>query len=252
MNTVLITGCSSGFGLETARHFLSQGWRVIATMRTPQPDLLPTSDRLRVVALDVTQPDSIQAVVDSVGPIDVLVNNAGVGVLGAFEVTPMSTVRDVFDTNTFGLMALTQAFLPQFRERRAGVIINVTSTVTLTPFVLLAGYTSSKAAVNAFTECLALEVGEFGVRACVVQPGLGPGTKFGENARPRMDGLIPDAYAGIAERVFAGMKATAAITHPIDVAQAVWRAATDASTPMFTQAGEDAVALAEEVRKRAA
>ena len=189
---------------------------------------------------------------DTVGPIDVLVNNAGIGVLGAFEATPMETVRDVFETNTFGLMALTQAFLPQFRERGAGVIVNVTSAVTLQPFVLLAGYTASKAAVEGFTECLALEVNGFGVRACVVRPGLGPGTKFGENARPRMDGLIPPAYAPIADKVFAGMKEPAAVTDPIDVAHAVWRAATDASTPLFTQAGADAVALAAELDKRAA
>jgi NAD(P)-dependent dehydrogenase (short-subunit alcohol dehydrogenase family) len=247
MKTVLITGCSSGFGLETAKHFLEQGWTVIATMRTPQADLLPASAQLRVLPLDVANAESIRTLVAAAGPIDVLVNNAGIGVLGAFEATPIDTVRDVFETNTFGLMALTQAFLPQFRERKAGVIVNVTSTVTLTPFVLLASYTASKAAVNAFTECLALEVAGFGIRACVVQPGLGPGTKFGQNAQSRMDGLIPEPYAGIAEKVFAGMKEPAAITHPIDVAQAVFRAATDVSTPMFTQAGADAVALAAQI-----
>jgi len=247
MKTVLITGCSSGFGLETARYFLEQGWNVVATMRTPQADLLPASDKLRILPLDVTNADSIRDVVQAAGPIDVLVNNAGIGVLGAFEATPMSTVRDIFDTNTFGLMALTQAVLPQFRKRRAGVIVNVTSAVTFKPFVLLAAYTASKAAVEAFSECLSLEVQGFGVRTCVVQPGLGPGTKFGENARPRMDGLIPEEYASIAEEVFAGMKAPTAITHPIDIAKAVWRAATDVSSPLFMPAGEDSVALAAQV-----
>src|SRR5688572_8557263 len=86
---VLITGCSSGYGLETARHFHAQGWNVIATMRTPREDLLPRSDRMRVLALDVTSADSIAACVASAGPIDVLVNNAGIGALGAFEATPM-------------------------------------------------------------------------------------------------------------------------------------------------------------------
>ncbi len=79
MNTVLITGSSSGYGLETARHFHSQGWNVIATMRTPRDDVLPRSDRLRVVALDVTSPESIAAALEASGPIDVLVNNAGIG-----------------------------------------------------------------------------------------------------------------------------------------------------------------------------
>src|SRR5262245_37255592 len=113
--TVLITGCSSGYGLATARQFHEQGWRVVATMRTPREDVLPRSDRMRVVALDVTKPPSIGAALAASGPIDVLVNNAGIGLLGAFEVTPMTTVREMFETNTFGVMAMTQAVLPQFR-----------------------------------------------------------------------------------------------------------------------------------------
>src|SRR5262245_52488281 len=94
MQTVLITGCSSGYGLETARYFHAHGWNVIATMRTPREGLLPRSERLRVVPLDVTQPQSIAAALDSSGPLDALVNNAGIGVVGAFEATPMATVRD--------------------------------------------------------------------------------------------------------------------------------------------------------------
>src|SRR5580765_5124867 len=115
MKTVLLTGCSSGYGLETARHFHAQGWNVIATMRHPCEDKLPKSDRLRVLPLDVTQPDSIAAALDASGPIDALVNNAGIGVVGAFEATPMAHVRKVFETNTFGVMAMTQAVIPQFR-----------------------------------------------------------------------------------------------------------------------------------------
>src|SRR5215470_3951033 len=99
MNTVLITGCSSGYGLETARHFHAQGWNVVATMRTPREDLLPRSERLRIVALDVTEPASIAAAVEASGPIDVLVNNAGIGGFGAFEAVPMSTIHTLFETN---------------------------------------------------------------------------------------------------------------------------------------------------------
>ncbi|MCB1590263.1 MAG: SDR family NAD(P)-dependent oxidoreductase, partial [Xanthomonadales bacterium] len=83
MKTVLITGCSSGYGLETARHFLANGWKVIATMRTPCPDLLPASDKLRILPLDVTQPESIARALEAAGLIDVLVNNAGIGLFGA-------------------------------------------------------------------------------------------------------------------------------------------------------------------------
>jgi NAD(P)-dependent dehydrogenase (short-subunit alcohol dehydrogenase family) len=121
MKTVLITGCSSGFGLETARYFLDRDWQVIATMRTPREDLLPRSARLRVLALDVTDPESIRRAVEAAGPIDVLVNNAGIGMLGALEGTSMETAREVFETNTLGTMAMIQAVLPQFAVLRAGL-----------------------------------------------------------------------------------------------------------------------------------
>src|SRR5262245_2985003 len=91
MKTVLITGCSSGYGLETARHFHSRGWNVVATMRTPREGILPRSQRLRVLPLDVTKPDSIAAAIETCGPVDVLVNNAGIGLFGAFAATPIAT-----------------------------------------------------------------------------------------------------------------------------------------------------------------
>src|SRR5262245_1795676 len=124
MKTVLITGCYSGYGLETARYFHAQGWNVIATMRTPRADILPLSKRVRIVPLDGPKPYSIAAVIDACGPVDVLVNNAGIGVVGVFEATPMTTVGDVFETNTFGVMAMTQAIVPQLRERRSSVVVN--------------------------------------------------------------------------------------------------------------------------------
>ena len=164
MKTVLITGCSSGYGLETARHFHAQGWNVIATMRNPREGVLPRSERLLVAPLDVTKPHSITAALEASGPVDVLVNNAGIGVVGAFEATPMATARDLFETNTFGVMAMTQAVLPQFRARRSGVVVNVTSTVTLTPMPLTAVYTASKMAIEGFTASLALELEAFNVR----------------------------------------------------------------------------------------
>ncbi len=244
MNTILITGCSSGFGLEIARSFLDRGdWIVVATMRTPREDILPASDRLRVLPLDVTNPDSIRHAVEAAGPIDVLVNNAGIGFLNALEGTSMDTVRDVFETNTFGTMAMTQAVLPQFRERRSGVIINVTSSVTLLPLHLLSVYTASKAAVNAFSESLALELEQFNIQVRVVLPGRAPATAFGDNARSRMQAGFPEPYAKMAQTVFANLQQGGPITHASDVAEAVWRAATDPSCPMRLAAGADAIAL---------
>lgn len=244
MKTVLITGCSSGYGLETARHFHAQGWNVIATMRTPRADVLPTSERLRVLALDVTKPESIAAAIEAAGPIDVLVNNAGLGLFGAFEATPMATVREIFETNTFGMMAMTQAVLPQFRARQSGLIINVTSTVTLAPMPLVAAYTASKTAIEGFTESLAVEMAPFNVRLKLVEPGYGPGTQFTANGAERMQGLIPEAYAPFAQAVSAKLGQPAAVTTAADVAEAVWRTANDAAATLRYPAGADAIALA--------
>jgi NAD(P)-dependent dehydrogenase (short-subunit alcohol dehydrogenase family) len=244
MNTILITGCSSGFGLEIARYFLDRHWTVIATMRTPREDLLPKSEKLRILALDVTDAESIQQVVEQAGPVDVLVNNAGIGMLNALEGTPIEIARDVFETNTLGTIAMIQAFLPQFRERKAGVIINVTSSVTLKWLPLLSVYTGSKAAVNAFTESLALELKPFGIRVGLVLPGRSPETRFGENARTRM-GEFPEPYISQVQSIFAEWQSsTDPVTQSVDVAEAVWRAATDPSCPMWLPAGADAVALA--------
>ncbi|WP_035373432.1 SDR family oxidoreductase [Pseudoduganella violaceinigra] len=243
MKTVLITGCSSGFGLKTAQLFLDRDWKVIATMRTPREDLLPRSEHLRVLALDVTDPNSIRRAVDAAGAIDVLVNNAGIGTLGALEGTSMKTARAVFETNTLGTIAMTQAVLPQFRLRQAGVVINLTSSVTSIPLPLLSVYTASKAAINAFTESLALELQQFNVRVNLVLPGRAPQTKFSENAQPFMQGAIPEPYAALAKNIFEAWGQSTEVTHPVDVAEAVWRAATDPSCPLRLPAGADAVSL---------
>lgn len=249
MKTVLITGCSSGFGLETARFFLARDWRVVATMRTPRADVLPPSDHLRVLALDVTDPESIRKAVEAAGPIDVLVNNAGFGAASPAELVPLATVRELFETNTIGTIALTQAVLPQFRQRKAGVVVNVTSSVTLKALPLLAAYRASKAAVNAFTESMALELEQFGVRAHLVLPGRAPDTRFGENARAHIYGFDHEAYADLASKVLASFgDESAPITRAQDVAEAVWRAATDPSSPMRIPAGADAEAWAAEAR----
>ncbi len=229
MKTVLITGCSSGYGLETARYFHAHGWNVIATMRTPREDILPRSARLRVLPLDVTEPRSIAAAIEASGPLDVLVNNAGIGVIGVFEATPMATVREVFETNTFGVMAMTQAVLPQLRTRRSGVVVNVTSSVTLAPMP---------------PGSLAHELEAFNVRVKLVEPGYAPTTRFTSNGGARMEGLFPEAYATFAKPILAAFAQVTTVTKESDVAEAVFRAANDPSGQLRFPAGPDAVALA--------
>ncbi len=244
MKTALITGCSSGYGLETARHFHDRGWTVIATMRRPDETLLPRSSRLRVLPLDVTDQASIAAAITAAGPVDVLVNNAGIGVVGAFEATPMDHVRRIFDTNTFGVMAMTQAVIPQFRERRSGMIVNVTSSVTLAPFPLAAAYTASKTATDGFTASLAFELAAFGIDVRLVQPGYAPTTRFAQNTPIRVEDLIPAAYAAFAAPIFAGFADPPLVTTEADVAAAIWQAVHDTAGRLRFPAGADAVALA--------
>jgi short-subunit dehydrogenase len=170
------------------------------------------------------------------------VNNAGIGMLGPFESTPMADIRDVFETNTFGTMAMTQAFLPQFRARKTGVVVNIASSVTLRPLPLLAVYTASKAAVVAFTESLALELAEFNVRAGVVLPGMAPETAFASNAGSRIAQTFPQEYAAIMNAVMSGFQNyTGLVTRSIDVAEAVWKVVQDGSTAFRVPAGADAV-----------
>jgi NAD(P)-dependent dehydrogenase (short-subunit alcohol dehydrogenase family) len=248
MKTILITGCSSGFGREIARYFLDRDWQVIATMRTPRADILPVSEHLRILPLDVTDPDSIRKAVDAAGPIDALVNNAGIGAAAPFELTSATLARELFETNTIGTMAVTQAVLPQFRQRRDGVIVNITSSATLKALPLISLYTASKAAVNAFTESMALELVPFNIRVHLVVPGRSPETRFGDNARDnaRGAGFDHEAYAELGQRFMAQLaSAVGLITYAKDVAEATWRAVTDAASPMRIPAGEDAVALAD-------
>ena len=244
MQTILITGTSSGYGLETARHFLANGWNVIAAMRRPDPDLLPRAANLRILPLDVTSDDSIAAMIEVADRIDVLVNNAGIGVVGAFEATPMSLIRQVFATNTLGAMAMAQAVIPQMRRRRAGAIVNVTSSVTLAPMPLAAAYTASKQAIEGFTGSLAHDLAHFNIRAKLVEPGYAPTTRFAQNGRVSVADVIPEAYADFAAPIFAAFARPALTTKETDVAAAIWAAVHDTAGQLRFPAGADAIALA--------
>ncbi len=244
MNTILITGASSGYGLETARHFHARGWRVIATMRTPRLDILPRCERIRVIGLDVTRPESIAAAIEAAGPIDALVNNAGIGAIGVLESMTMHKMREIFETNTFGVMAMTQAVIPGFRAQRSGVVVNVTSSAVLTPMPLVSVYTASKTAIEGFTGALTHELAAFGIRAKLVQPGYGPTTRFIQNSGTRIEDAIPEAYMPFAEPVLNAFATPALFTTEADVADGVWRAVHDETGQLNFPAGPDAVALA--------
>jgi NAD(P)-dependent dehydrogenase (short-subunit alcohol dehydrogenase family) len=249
-STVLITGCSSGFGKASAELFRTRGWNVIATMRSPKPELFDASEKVLVTSLDVTNPKSVScAIAEGIarfGKIDVLVNNAGIGLFGAHEVIPDETIRQVFETNTFGVMTANRAIVPHMRQRGSGTIVNVTSSAGIAPMPMVAVYTASKHAIEGFSESLAYELAAFGVRVKIVEPGLAPSTSFAANSGSRCDNLIPPAYADYAGRYLKSMREyPTAYTKPEDVAEAVYAAATDGSSRLRYPAGDDSVMLAE-------
>lgn len=243
--TILITGTSSGYGKATAEHFLSRGWNVLATMRRPDPSLFAGSERLRVLPLDVTDTESIANLFKSEEPIDVLVNNAGLGGVGAFEAMPMSLIRQLFETNTIGVMAMCHAVIPQMRERRSGTIVNVTSSVALGEFPLAAAYTATKQAIEGFSASLAHELDFIGVRVKLVEPGHAPTTRFGANAIVPFSELLPGAYADFAQPILEAFANPPLTTTESDVAEAIWHAVHEAGNQLRFPAGADAVALAE-------
>jgi NAD(P)-dependent dehydrogenase (short-subunit alcohol dehydrogenase family) len=219
-------------------------------MRKPDPSLFDAQPgKLLALSLDVTDESSIAKAIDdgiaAFGQIDVLVNNAGIGLFSAFEVTPAETTREVFETNVFGVMAVTRAIIPHMRARGAGTIVNVTSSVGIVSMPLVAVYCASKSAVEGFSESLAYEMSAVGVRVKIVEPGYGPDTAFTANSMGRMEGLLSEPYHGYAGFLSGARSAENPTTTADDVAEGIFRAATDQSNTLRFPAGPDSVQMAE-------
>lgn len=174
----MITGCSSGIGRATAIELSTRGYDVVATAR--RRESLDDLKMAQALELDVDDEGSVAAAVGAAGPIDVLVNNAGFGVEGAIETVPLGEVHRMFETNFFGAARMIQALVPGMRERGSGSIVNVTSTAGIAAPPLGGYYAASKFALEALSEALHLEVGHFGVRVLVIEPGA-IDTAFGVN-----------------------------------------------------------------------
>ena len=176
---VLITGCSSGFGRDAAVELTKRGHEVIATAR--RPEVLEDLDVAQRLALDVDSDDSVAACVGAAGRVDVLVNNAGFGVIGPVERLPIAEGKRLFETNFFGALRMIQAVLPQMRERGDGTIINVTSVAGRVAPPLDGMYSGSKFALEGLSEALMREVNHFGIKVALVEPGFFE-TTFSDNA----------------------------------------------------------------------
>ena len=182
---VLITGCSSGIGEETARRLAAKGWTVYATARRPESIAGLAEAGCKTLALDVTDEGSMQAAVEAVeqaeGAVGALVNNAGYSQSGALETLPMERLRAQFETNVFGLVRMCQLVLPGMRRAGRGRIVNISSMGGRLTFPGGGAYHASKYAVEALSDALRWEVREFGIRVVIVEPGLIV-TRFGETA----------------------------------------------------------------------
>ena len=229
MNTVLITGASSGIGEATAEYFLQQGWRVCATARFPEK-LGSWSQRSEVIRLplDVTSQDSIRsAIAESMrlaGKIDVVVNNAGVGLAGPLEAIPMEEIEAHFQTNIFGTVRMIQEILPFFRRQRHGVIVNISSVVGTFGVPFMSPYCAGKFAMEGLSESLYYELLPFNIRIKLVEPG-GIRTKF-KQVFAQHDAYHPDLRA-VEVRVEQSEGPDSSLPGPRGVAEVVFKAATD-------------------------
>lgn len=232
--TVLITGASSGIGKATAIYFQQKGWNVAATMRKPENEkVLNTLPGIKLFALDVTSESSIQnaiqQTISAFGQIDVLVNNAGYGAVGAFEASTPDQVKRQFDTNVFGLMNVTQAILPHFRSKKSGTIINISSMGGRITFPLYSIYHGTKWAVEGFSEALQFELRQFNIKVKLVEPGAIK-TDFYDRSQDFMtkEGLSAyDDYVKVAQKNM--QKAGANAPGPEVVAKKIFAAANDSS-----------------------
>lgn len=247
IRTALITGTSSGLGKAAARYFAANGWNVIATMRSPSAskDLGGTSNVL-VIRLDVQDRASIDEAIKigikHFGRIDALINNAGFGLFGLFEATPTEKIREQFDVNVFGVMDVTRAILPHFRQNKGGVIINISSGAGVFTLPMLSLYCSSKFALEGFSESLSYELSSQGIVVKIVEPGGVVSTNFGKRSGEEVafnTSLIDyEAFVEKANAIFAGLRASRSASEE-DVTKVIFAAATDGTDQLRYIASED-------------
>ncbi len=232
---ILITGAGRAIGRATADELLARGHDVVATAR--DPELLADLVGGTVLPLDVTDDASVAACMARAGELDAIVNNAAVIGSGPLEDYPIERLRRVLETNTVGALRMVQAVLPAWRERRSGVFVNVSSVQGRVATPLEGPYAASKHALEGLSETLHYEVGHFGIRVVLIQPGyIAPGMKHSD------DHPGPDAYAELHEQ-WSGTDATLNADGrpgPEIVARAIAVAIEDPSTPLRVPVGADA------------
>ncbi len=244
--TVLVTGCSSGLGKSTARHFAGQGWNVVATMRTSDSSLADEyPDRIFVKELDVADPASVdvavRAAIQRFGRLDAVVNNAGISIVSIFEATPSESIRRIFETNVFGVMNVIQATLPHLRAGGGGTIVNISSGVGFAAVPLLSLYVASKQAIEGLSESLAYELESQNIRVKVVEPGAVRSTQFASNTLATSQAApVPPTYRSYFDHMLQSMMNYGfPATEEQSVVETIYLAATDPSPRLRYPVGPD-------------
>jgi len=243
--TIFITGASTGLGKATAKLFQSKGWNVIATMRNPEKETeLTQLENVTVLKLNVTKLNEIEETVSkaiATHSIDVVLNNAGYGLIGALEALSDEQITRQVDTNLLGVIRVTKAFTPYFREKQNGIFINITSSFGLIGYPTCSVYSATKFAIDGFSESLAYDLAHFGVKVKTVAPG-GIQTDF---AGRSMDGGQHEAYQKLVEKVSEGYSAERVnqFSTAESIANVIYEAATDNKNQLRYIAGADAIAL---------
>lgn len=246
MKVWFITGASRGFGLEITKAVLASGDKVAAAVRNPNEFTLQTDNNknLFVVPLDVTNEEQAKKAVlqttDHFGSIDVLVNNAGYGLLSAVEEASPEEVKRNYDTNVFGLLNVTRAVLPFMRKQRSGHIINISSVGGLTGSIGWGLYSSTKFAVEGITEALALELAPLGIKATVVEPGYFRTNFLDASSLSRTPNVIEDYAETVGKmRVFATQVNKKQPGNPTKLAEAFVKLAASENPPVHLPLGKD-------------
>lgn len=242
MKTIFITGASTGLGKATAKLFQSKGWKVIATMRNPEKETeLSLIENITLLPLDVTDIDQIsettKLAIDS-GNVDVVFNNAGYGLMGPLESTSDNQLTRQLNTNILGVIRVTQAFIPYFREKGSGLFISTTSIGGLITFPFSSVYHATKWALEGWSESMAFELKKIGVGIKTVSPG-GIKTDFLNRSA---DMSFHPAYQKWVDQLFSGLNEDH-FTEAEEIAKVVYQAATDDKEQLRYLAGDDAKAL---------
>lgn len=245
---IFITGASSGLGRATAKLFAAKGWKVIASMRDPKKEKeLSSMSGIELMSLDVTDPDQIESVAEQVvasGGVDVVFNNAGYGLAGALEGLTDDQIVRLVNTNMLGTIRTTKAFIPHFREKRAGLFINTTSLGGLMSFPFNSIYHATKWAIEGWSESMAFELNQFGIGIKTIEPG-GIRTDFFTRS---LDTARHPAYDALVNK-FMGLitdpKQMETYSSPEQIAEVVYEAATDGKDQLRYIAGADSKAMYE-------